>query len=380
MTDSNGMTESKAHSAILLVMGTRPEAIKLAPVHIALRRHLGPGAVRLLATGQHPDLAGLALRDFDLAADLVLPAPSSGGLAERTAWMLDRLAGVLRQDTYSHVVVQGDTSTAFVGALAAFYAGLPLAHVEAGLRTYDMTAPFPEEANRRLIAPLAQYCFAPTAAAADNLRAERIPDDRIAMVGNTVVDAIELLRPRFDGAWPPPEAGRSRIVVTLHRREAWGGPLQAICAALADLCRRRPAIELVFPVHPNPAVGDIVRAAFDRVDNAQLVEPLGFIEMQALLAGSTVLVTDSGGLQEEAPSHGVPVLVARRTTERQEAVDAGTARLVGLDAGHLVRELETLLDDPAARRAMCRPGNPFGDGRSAERIAARLLADRRPPG
>ncbi len=360
--------------SILLVLGTRPEAIKLAPVHRALRDRLGSGQVRLLATGQHPDLAGLALRDFDIVPDAVLEAPQSGGLSQRAAWMLGRMADILDEGHHTHVVVQGDTSTAFVGALAAFNAGIPVAHVEAGLRTYDLQAPFPEEANRRLIAPLARYSFAPTERAAANLRAERIPDSRVEIVGNTVVDAIELLRHRFADAWPPPARGGQRIVVTLHRREAWGAPMQAICEALAGLCRRRQSVELVLPVHPNPDVGRVVRGAFDGVANARLVEPLGFVEMQGLLAGSTLLVTDSGGLQEEAPSHNVPALVTRTVTERQEAVDAGTARLVGLDAARLVAEVERLLDDPDAYRAMQGKGNPFGDGRAAERIADRLTA------
>lgn len=368
------LTDTRApdQPAALLIVGTRPEAIKMAPVHVALSRALGADRVRLLATGQHPDLARLALGDFDLVPDMVLEAPASGGLSERSGWMLARLAEVVLPGAVSHVLVQGDTATALVGALAGFYAGVPVAHVEAGLRTYDLAAPFPEEAHRRLIAPLAQVNFAPTRRSAENLRAERIPEERIALVGNTVVDAIELLRPKFSGAWPAPAPGRQRVTVTLHRREAWGEPLQRICAALAALCRRRPELELVLPVHPNPGVGQVVHAAFDGVANAQLVEPLGFVAMQGLLAGSTVLVTDSGGLQEEAPSHRVPVLVARSLTERQEAVDAGTARLVGLDAERLAAELERLLDDPAARAAMVRDGNPFGDGRAAERIAARL--------
>ncbi|MFC3228446.1 non-hydrolyzing UDP-N-acetylglucosamine 2-epimerase [Marinibaculum pumilum] len=360
----------------LLVLGTRPEAIKLAPVHSALCRRFGSDNVKLLATGQHPDLARLALQDFDIAIDLCLEAPSAGGLSARSAWMLDRLGGLMDDAVHSHVVVQGDTSTAFMGALAAFNARIPVVHVEAGLRTYDLAAPFPEEANRRLIAPLADICFAPTERAAENLRSERIPAQRIEVVGNTVVDAIEQLRPRFEGAWPAAAPGVRRIAVTLHRREAWGAPLQALCEGLAGLCRRRSDVDLVLPVHPNPMVGDIVRTAFAGVPNAELVEPLGFVAMQSLLSTSTLLVTDSGGLQEEAPSHGVPVLVTREVTERVEAVEAGTARLVGLDATRLVAAAEDLLDNEAARRAMVRDGNPFGDGHAAERIAARLATDR----
>lgn len=326
-----------------------------------------------MLTGQHPDGAREGLKAFGVEPDLVLPVPHREGLGRRTATMLDQASEVVFRTRPDQVVVHGGTNSAFAGALAGYYADVPVAHVEAGLRTHDISRPYPEEGNRQLIARIASRHFAPTQQAAANLRAEGIAAGRISVVGNTIVDAIALARSRFAAACQPAPEGVRRVVVALQRREFWGQPIADFCAALRQLALSRPDIELVLPLHPDPKLRRTVRNAIGKGANITLVDAVDFLSMQALLSTSNILVTDSNGLQEAAPSHRLPTLVVRSGTEQVEAVDAGTAKLIGLDGGMAVQEIQHLLDHSTAHADMTRSANPFGDGRAAERIVTALL-------
>ncbi len=365
---------------ILAVIGTRPEAIKMAPVIGALRAR--PGVfhpVSVCLTGQHRDLAAPVMRLFgipvDTDLDLMRPGQTVGGV---TGAVLTGLGGVIERETPDMVLFHGDTTTAFAAALAAYYARVPSAHVEAGLRTGDKHSPFPEEMNRRLADTLCDWHYAPTPAARENLLREDIPDASVLVTGNTIVDALRQITAQghhFDD--PALEAlGKDRplVVVTAHRRESFGAPMENICRAVAELARRNPGADFLFPVHPNPNV----RAAVDKwlagTPGVRLVPPMDYLAFAHLLGRARVALTDSGGIQEEAPSLGVPVLVMRDVTERPEAVAAGTARLVGTDLDRIVGETETLLRDGAAHAAMTGRPNPYGDGRAAERIADHLAS------
>lgn len=361
---------------VLVVFGTRPEAIKLAPVIAALER--APDLVpRVCVTGQHREMLDQMLAAFGIAPvhDLSVMQLAQD-LAELTARVLVGLRGPLAAEHPAAVLVQGDTTTAMAGALAAFYAGVPVGHVEAGLRTGRLDQPFPEEMNRRLVTQLATWHYAPTPAAAANLRREGVADAHILVTGNTVVDALHAIA---DRPLPLPDAvpeaaltGRRLVLVTGHRRESFGPGIAALCAALRALAERYGDLVVVYPVHLNPAVRTPVRTALGTQPNILLTEPLDYFGFVALMRRATLIITDSGGVQEEAPSFGVPVLVTRAATERAEALDAGTARLVGTDRDAIVAAATALLDDPVAYAAMRAAENPFGDGRAAERIAAHL--------
>jgi len=361
---------------LVCVAGTRPEVIKLAPVYLAARAALGPGRAAWIATGQHAEMGDQMLDAFGIEPDVRLKTAAGGDLAALTANLLKDLDASYADLAPSVVAVQGDTTTAMVGALAAFYRRIPVGHVEAGLRSHDLDNPFPEEANRRLIAQIAAAHFAPTALAAANLKAENTPPETIFVTGNTAIDAQHaiLRNPTLANAFPPPEAGRRRILATLHRREAWGAALDGVCRALAAVVDARADIEVVLPVHRNPRVSATVRRALGGRDRVLLTEPLGYAEFQSALRQSFLVLTDSGGVQEEAPTFGVPVLVARNVTERSEAIDAGVARLVGLNGGDIERSMLRLLDDPALYAAMSAAENPFGDGKAADRIVAELAS------
>ncbi|MDX2151195.1 MAG: UDP-N-acetylglucosamine 2-epimerase (non-hydrolyzing) [Bryobacteraceae bacterium] len=354
---------SEVGSGVAVVVGTRPEAIKLAPVVLELR---GRGVrTTIVGTGQHPEMARTMLGVFGLAPDVELRC-EGGSLAESAASILTGLDGALGELRPDWVLVQGDTTSAFCGALASFYRRLRCAHVEAGLRTWNLDHPFPEEANRLLIGRLAALHFAPTERAAENLRAEGIAAGSICVTGNTGIDALLLVR---GGSAASICDGARRIVVTIHRRENHG-ELDVLAETLRELAAR--GFEVVLPVHPNP----VVKAAFERLRGCKgvvLTEPLEYREFVALLDSAWLILTDSGGIQEEAPSLGKPVLVLRETTERPEAVEAGTAVLVGTDRGRILGEVELLAsrEEEYARRAGI--ANPFGDGRASERIADRLL-------
>lgn len=345
---------------VLCIFGTRPEAIKLAPVIRRLRAEPRRFKTVVAVTGQHREMLDQVLRFMDLRPDADLDLMRTGQtLPALAASALEGCARLVRRFRPGLVLVQGDTSTTLAGALAAFYQGVAVGHVEAGLRTYCLDNPFPEEANRRMVSLLATWHFAATPWAAGNLLSEGVPAGRIFVTGNPVVDALRSVQTR------PTPAPRGLVVVTAHRRENFGRPLAAVCRALRVLARRHPEEEFVFPVHRNPAVRRAVRAELRQPPaNLKLVPPLPYAEFIRLLSQARLVVTDSGGIQEEAPVFGVPAFVLRRVTERPEALQAG-ARLLPLEQDAIVRAVSGYLRRPSARR---RRACPFGDGRAAERI------------
>jgi UDP-N-acetylglucosamine 2-epimerase (non-hydrolysing) len=358
---------------VLLIGGTRPEAVKLAPVWHELRHRLNFD-VRLCVTGQHRKMLDQALEAFAMAPDYDLDVMRDGqDLFSLTARCMEALGDLFRNECSKEnwrpdcVVVQGDTTTTLTGALSAFYAGIPVAHVEAGLRSGDPARPFPEEVNRRMVSQLAALHFAPTQRAAAALRAEGVAPAAIHVTGNTVVDALQAVRSNGVPCWPVSE-GRRLILVTGHRRESFGEGFQRICKAL-DRVARRADVEIVYPVHLNPHVYQPVHAILGGRDNIQLVEPMGYLPFVGLMEAASIILTDSGGIQEEAPTLGKPVLVLRDVTERPEAVEAGVARLVGSEVEGIVEAVRELLEDPDAYARMSQAMNPFGDGRAAEKIA-----------
>jgi UDP-N-acetylglucosamine 2-epimerase (non-hydrolysing) len=351
---------------VLVVIGTRPEAIKLAPVVDALQRR--PGVeVDVVLTGQHRALLDDVVAFFGLpvTVDLDVMTPAQD-LTDLTARVLVGVRDVLRDRAPDVVVVQGDTTTAFAASLAAFYRRIAVGHVEAGLRTGSLAEPFPEEANRRLVGVLARWHFAPTARAVAALRDTGVDPASIHLTGNTVVDALLAARSRVAGQLPAGvPAGRRLILLTTHRRESFGAPMRAVFRAVSEVVRRHD-VDVVFPVHPNPAVRAAIDEALTPSDRIHLLPPVSYPEMVALLDAATLVLTDSGGLQEEAPSLHKPVLVLRDVTERPEGVEAGVAWLVGTDPDRIVAGVDRLLDEtPAALTG----GNPYGDGRASERIA-----------
>jgi len=354
----------------LFVFGTRPEAIKLAPVIAECRRR--PGfRVQVCLTGQHKLLLSQVLKVFDLRADFELHVMKEGqSLFDVTTRALSRLEPVLKTARPDIVFVQGDTTSAFAGALAAFYRRIAVAHVEAGLRTYDLSAPFPEELNRRLIAPIAQFNFPPTREARSHLLAEMVEPNRIFTTGNTVVDALlhVVQRPLAATDRRLIPAGRF-ILVTMHRRESFGAPMRRVFRALLTIVKRYPDLQLVYPVHPNPNVARPAREILGHNPRIRLLPPLEYVPFVHLLKRCELVLSDSGGVQEEAPALGKPALVLRDKTERPEAVRAGTALLVGTDPDRIAREVGRLLDSRTARLQMTRRRNPFGDGFAAQRIA-----------
>ncbi|MEM7202955.1 MAG: UDP-N-acetylglucosamine 2-epimerase (non-hydrolyzing) [Planctomycetota bacterium] len=355
---------------VLVAIGTRPEAIKLAPVVRALqdRDRL---AVRVLATAQHRQMLDQVLRFFAIEPDLDLDLMQAGQtLSDLTARLLTAVDGVLADEQPDLVVGQGDTTTVLATALACFYRGVPFAHVEAGLRTGDLGAPFPEEMNRAVTGRLAHLHFPPTEGAAQNLRDEGVADAAIEVTGNPVIDALLWAAEHGDlsDEFAPP-SGERLVLLTAHRRESFGAPLLEICAAVRELVRQRP-VRVVYPVHPNPTVQATVHRELGDEPKVQLIEPLDYPRFVAAMRAAHLVWTDSGGVQEEAPALGKPVLVLRDTTERPEGVTAGTARLVGPSRERILAETLRLLDDDAAYRAVASAVNPYGDGHAAPRIAA----------
>ncbi|MDI3280578.1 MAG: UDP-N-acetylglucosamine 2-epimerase (non-hydrolyzing) [Bacillota bacterium] len=364
---------------VLSVFGTRPEAIKLAPVLRALQNRPRFFQPLVVVTAQHREMLDQVLSLFALAPHYDLNIMQERQtLAEITVRSLAGLDGILARERPDLVLVQGDTTTAFVAGLAAFYRRIPVGHVEAGLRTRRKYEPFPEEINRRLLGALADLHFAPTAQARENLLAESVPPEAIHVTGNTVVDALQMMvRSDYRFADPALERavreGRRILLATAHRRENWGEPLESICLALRDLVRLYPDVTLVFPVHRNPAVRETVERLLSGEERVVLTEPLDYREMANLLSRAYLILTDSGGLQEEAPGFGRPVLVLREVTERPEGVACGVLKLVGTSRERIVSEARTLLEDRQAYLRMARAANPYGDGRAAERIAEILL-------
>lgn len=363
-----------------LVAGTRPEAIKLAPLVPALRAQ-GMTPV-FVASGQHPTMVHQALDAFGLEPDVTLNIErGGGGQAELMAALTLQLDKHWQRRTPAAVVVQGDTTTVLAAAMVAFWSKLPIAHVEAGLRSHDLAAPFPEEGNRRLVGQISRLHLAPTAEARANLEREGASAEDIVVTGNTVIDAVlsiagrggRVTDPRVGAFVERARTGRSRLLlVTAHRRESWGEPLDRVLRAVLLLLDKYSDVEVVLPAHPNPAVAEHVRAVLGEHPRVLVTEPLAYPVLVATLAASTLVLSDSGGIQEEAPSFGVPVIVLREVTERMEAVDAGCAVLVGTDRDAVLDHACRLLDDPDERAAMVSKGNPFGDGRAAQRCAAAI--------
>ena len=352
----------------MAVVGTRPEAIKMAPV--ILRLEAEPWAeVRVLATAQHRQLLDTVLSYFNIKPniDLDLMRPNQA-LATLTARLLHKLDDVLEAEKPDVVLAQGDTTTVMTVALACFYRRIPFGHVEAGLRTGDMAYPFPEEMNRVVAGRLARWHFAPTESARTNLLAEGINNSQIVVTGNTVIDALLDVSKRCDEFAPKVSPGNRLVLVTAHRRENFGRPFAEICRAIKYLADARTDVEFLYPVHPNPNVREVATKVLGRHPRIRLCDPLEYVPFVAAMKTAWFILSDSGGVQEEAPALGKPVLVLRRETERPEAVKEGVVKLVGPDFNTIVRESLQLLDDDHVYRSMARGVSPYGDGRGAERI------------
>jgi UDP-N-acetylglucosamine 2-epimerase len=359
---------------VATIFGTRPDALKMAPVIAELRRF--PNQVRLLVivTGQHREMLEQVLSLFEIIPDYDLRIMlERQSLAQIAARVLERLDPILSEERPELVLVQGDTSTSCVASLAAFYHQIPVGHVEAGLRTDNRYDPFPEEINRRLTGVLADFHFAPTTQSAANLAREGVPAERIFPVGNTVIDALLSVAERPHHFAEPALAAAVAspgpvLLVTAHRRENWGEPLHRIARAVRRLVAEFPGARVVFQLHKNPIVREAVGAELQGVERVALVEPQEYLPWVKLMQRSTLILTDSGGIQEEAPALGKPVLVMRETTERPEGVAAGTARLVGTEEAAIFGAAARLLRDPEEYQAMARAANPYGDGQAARRI------------
>jgi UDP-N-acetylglucosamine 2-epimerase (non-hydrolysing) len=361
---------------ILLIFGTRPEAIKLCPVIRDLREHPSKFDVKVCVTAQHREMLDQVLEAFQVQPDhdlnLMLPGQT---LFQSTSRMLAGLEPVLLEEKPAMVIVQGDTSTTLCGALAGFYLRIPVAHVEAGLRTHDMRQPFPEEMNRVLASHLTALHFAATEQAAANLRAEGVAPDSIHVTGNTGIDAVLYVRDGLErgtlrgDAFGWIDSSKKLIVITAHRRESFGDGFERICRALAKVADRDD-VQLVYPVHPNPNVQGPVERHLAGHPNVRLIPPLNYVPFVDLMRRAYLLITDSGGIQEEGPSLGKPILVLREKTERPEAVLAGTVKLVGTDEDRIVQEVSALLGNSGAYDQMSRVHNPYGDGQASGRISA----------
>ncbi len=364
---------------VLSVVGTRPEAIKMAPLILELERRSGQLRSQVCATAQHRHMLDSALAPFgvrpDFDLDVMRPDQT---LADLTARIITAFDEVVAREKPDWVLVQGDTTTAMAASLVAYYHRVKVAHVEAGLRTKDKYAPFPEEVNRRVADVLADLYLAPTEANRQALLDENIPARKVVVTGNTVIDALQIVADRVRDQPLPEELGeldgRRLILVTAHRRENHGAPLLEICAALREVARRyADDVQLIFPVHLNPNVRGPVHQQLGGIANVSLLDPVDYESLVRLMCRAYLIITDSGGLQEEAPSMDAPVLVLRESTERPEAVELGAARLVGTNKDRIVEEASRLLDDASCYRAMASVPNPYGDGRASERIVEALL-------
>jgi UDP-N-acetylglucosamine 2-epimerase len=375
----------QAMTRILVVFGTRPEAIKMAPVITALKER-PEFSVAVCVTAQHREMLDQVLALFDIQPDydlnLMRPRQSLDGL---TNAILDGVGATMDDFLPDVVVVHGDTTTTFAASLAAFYRKIRIAHVEAGLRTGNIMSPWPEEMNRRVTDTLTHWYFAPTGAARANLLREGVSSFRVVETGNTVIDALQqvvglldrdqLLRNETEKQFPFLDSAARLILVTGHRRENFGTKFENVCLALATVARRHPDVQIVYPVHLNPEVQRPVRALLDEIPNVFLIDPLEYLPFVYLMRSAYLVITDSGGIQEEAPALGKPVLVTRDTTERPEAIEAGTAKLVGTDVHTIVSAVDLLLENDAAYAQMAHAHSPYGDGHAAWRIARTLLHD-----
>ncbi len=372
---------------VMLVFGTRPEAIKMAPLYHALKRYPREFATQLCVTAQHRQMLDQVLKVFDIEPDIDLNLMKQGqDLFDVTAAVLTGMRNVLREHKPDILLVHGDTTTSLASAIAGFYQGVPVGHIEAGLRTHDVLAPFPEEFNRQVTTKVARWHFAPTEHSRQNLLAERVGDANIVVTGNTVIDALFLVLERIDAdavrqeriteflnkQLPFDWRRKKFVLVTGHRRENFGDGFLQICRALRELARQFPDVEFVYPVHLNPNVQTPVNDLLSRTANVHLVAPMDYEPFVFLLRCSHIVLTDSGGIQEEAPSLGKPVLVMRDVTERPEAINAGTVRLVGANEARIVSNVAELLTDEASHKKMARAHNPYGDGKACERIIEAL--------
>jgi UDP-N-acetylglucosamine 2-epimerase (non-hydrolysing) len=363
---------------VLVVMGTRPEAIKMAPVAHALKNAAG-FTPRVCLTAQHRDMLDDVIRVFDVPVDHDLDLMTPGQTLTHVAVkVLEGVDAILAGETFDWVLVQGDTTTSLAAAQAAFHREVRVGHVEAGLRTWNIREPFPEEWNRRAIDALADLAFAPTEQSRQNLLDEKFAPERVLVTGNTAIDALHLALER-PAPPPPPELAnlatdRPMVLVTAHRRESFGAPMESIMSALAELASRPngTGVSVVYPVHPNPNVRAAVAKHLEGLEHAHLLKPLDYLTFVHLMKRAHLILSDSGGIQEEAPGLGKPVLVLRDRTERPEAITAGTAKLVGTDRARIIEEVDRLLTDPEAYRAMAVARNPFGDGHASERIVEAL--------
>ncbi len=361
---------------VMSVFGTRPEAIKMAPLVLELDSRPEFESI-VCVTAQHRQMLDGVLECFSITPDYDLDIMQSGQtLSDITSRVLEGLGGVLREAKPDLVLVHGDTTTTFASALGAFYEKVPIGHVEAGLRTFDRYSPFPEEMNRCMVARLATYHFAPTAQNANNLKNENICEN-VFVTGNTVIDAMRYTV--GDGSFTTPAlqkldfANRRVVAMTCHRRENYGEPMENIFRAVRRMAEAHPEITVVYPVHLSPYVRDTAKKILGHTENILLIDPLDAMEMHRLMSKSYFVMTDSGGLQEEAPALGKPVLVLRRETERPEAVEAGTVELAGVDEQHIFERAEALLTDAALYEKMAKAVNPYGDGTACRRIAEAIL-------
>lgn len=372
------MVEITNKTRVLCVFGTRPDAVKMAPVVQELLRHKSDFETRIVVTGQHREQLDQVLRVFKITPDHDLAIMQHGQtLTQITTRALEGLDADLQSHPADICLAQGDTTTTFVAALAAFYHKVPFGHVEAGLRTGNRYDPFPEEMNRRLAGVLTTWHFAPTEPSRDNLLVEGVDPNSIYVTGNTSIDALRSVASldytfQDNSLRAIMENGRRLVLVTAHRRENWGEPMQHIGAALAQLAAEFEDCEIVVAMHRNPIVRDTLRPLLENVERVHLIEPPDYVPFVKLMQRANLILTDSGGVQEEAPSFGVPILVLRRTTERPEGVMAGTAKLIGTEYNDILTEARRLLTNPSARTQMARATNPYGDGLAAARIVAVL--------
>lgn len=368
---------AQSQRPVLVVIGTRPEAIKLCPVVLALR-DLGI-STSICATGQHREMVSEVFAGFDLHADFCLKVMKRGqSLSALTARLISALGKLMEEIHPSMLIVQGDTTTTLCGAMAAFYARVPVAHVEAGLRSFDLTAPFPEEMNRVLTTRIAAIHFAPTEWAASNLKDEGIPPESIVVTGNTGIDALMKIAAALENGKAltkpfPLTRGKKLVLVTAHRRESFGPCFEQICSAVKQMGQRSD-VEVVWPVHPNPHVRKAAHRILSHAEGVHLIAPLGYLAFVDLMRRAYLLLTDSGGIQEEGSSLGKPVLVLRNKTERMEAVMAGTSKLVGTDSTVIVEEVGRLLDDSSLHKRMAMNHSLYGDGRASARVADHIAA------
>ena len=360
-------------------MGTRPEMIKLAPVINEAQRRADKIDLLICSTGQHKEMLNQAMSVFNITPDIKLDIMQENqSLSELTARLIDELSNVMINNQPDVVIVQGDTTTAFTAALAAFYLRIPVAHVEAGLRTGDTDSPFPEELNRVMIGRIAKWHFAPTLQSKNNLLKEGVEDKDILITGNTVVDAIETIRCTWDNdslqkTLPNYFPGKELILITTHRRENFGGGLEQICLAIRTLCEKHVQYGFIFPVHLNPQVRTVVFELLKDINNLELIEPIDFDSCLQLQSKARLIITDSGGIQEEAPSFSVPTVVVREATERGEGVSHGFAILAGVNANSIIDAAENFLDDQLIKEKLSNKSNPYGDGLAGKRIISKLL-------